>query len=207
MADPTKPAPILIADHPALDFLNTVGAPYGSEIEWLESGPGLVSWMTVAGILSVSRATEISRRIPARELDAAADGARQLREWFRNLLTRHGNQLEWRLEDDQIETINRILMAGTHRFRLQFDPQGERRLELAGQYEIDTAEDLLLPIAHAIADLMTEMDRLLVRQCAGPNCTFWFNDLTKNRKRRWCDMKVCGNRAKSAAFRERRKEV
>lgn len=202
---PPNPPPILIADHPALDFLNSVGAPHGTEIEWLENGSALLSWMTAAGILAPLQATEISEAISAKDLDSTAEKARDLREWLRELLARQGDTEAWRLDTGQIETINSILQTGTHRFRLKMDIS-DGGLELAGRYEVETADDLLLPIAHAIADLLTETDRILVRQCAGPTCTFWFNDLTKNRKRRWCDMKICGNRAKSAAFRERKKE-
>ena len=40
-----------------------------------------------------------------------------------------------------------------------------------------------------------------VRRCADPNCTHVFLDSTKNGRRRWCDMRTCGNRAKAARHR------
>jgi hypothetical protein len=40
-----------------------------------------------------------------------------------------------------------------------------------------------------------------VRRCADPRCGRVFQDETKNGRRRWCDMKVCGNRAKVQRFR------
>lgn len=42
-----------------------------------------------------------------------------------------------------------------------------------------------------------------VRAC--PNCDWLFLDRSKNRARRWCDMAVCGNRAKAARHYKRRK--
>jgi predicted RNA-binding Zn ribbon-like protein len=33
-----------------------------------------------------------------------------------------------------------------------------------------------------------------------------FLDTTKNHTRRWCNMKICGNRAKARRFQERRAE-
>ncbi len=58
-------------------------------------------------------------------------------------------------------------------------------------------ESLLWPIARAAADLLMsdEIDR--VRLCAAENCGWFFLDRTKNHRRRWCDMKVCGNRVKA----------
>ena len=43
----TEPGdPLMIGDHPAADFLNSVGAPYGRWTDWLESGQALVAIVT-----------------------------------------------------------------------------------------------------------------------------------------------------------------
>ena len=42
-----------------------------------------------------------------------------------------------------------------------------------------------------------------VRACAALDCGWWFLDDTKNASRRWCDMKICGNRQKVRSYRER----
>jgi predicted RNA-binding Zn ribbon-like protein len=62
---------------------------------------------------------------------------------------------------------------------------------------------LLLPIAQAMAELLTTADFSQVKACEGPACTLLFLDRTRGHKRRWCNMAVCGNRAKQAAHRER----
>ena len=36
-----------------------------------------------------------------------------------------------------------------------------------------------------------------VRNCANPDCPFWFLDTTRSGTRRWCSMNVCGNRLKA----------
>jgi predicted RNA-binding Zn ribbon-like protein len=36
-----------------------------------------------------------------------------------------------------------------------------------------------------------------VRNCANPDCPFWFLDTTRSGTRRWCSMTVCGNRLKA----------
>ena len=39
-----------------------------------------------------------------------------------------------------------------------------------------------------------------LRMCEGPNCSWLFIDRSKAGRRRWCDMAVCGNAAKSRRF-------
>jgi predicted RNA-binding Zn ribbon-like protein len=58
---------------------------------------------------------------------------------------------------------------------------------------------LLLPIARAMAEVVTGCDFTYVRACEGAVCTLYFVDRTRARARRWCSMSVCGNRAKQAA--------
>jgi predicted RNA-binding Zn ribbon-like protein len=40
---------------------------------------------------------------------------------------------------------------------------------------------------------------------ACPSCRWLYLDNSKNQSRQWCDMKVCGNRAKARAFHSRQK--
>jgi predicted RNA-binding Zn ribbon-like protein len=39
--------------------------------------------------------------------------------------------------------------------------------------------------------------------CASEDCAWLFLDKTKNKRRRWCDMKICGNRVKARRHYER----
>jgi hypothetical protein len=50
-----------------------------------------------------------------------------------------------------------------------------------------------------------EQDRL--RRCTAPGCDNAFVDLSRNRSRRYCDSRTCGNRLHVAAYRARRKEA
>jgi predicted RNA-binding Zn ribbon-like protein len=50
-----------------------------------------------------------------------------------------------------------------------------------------------------------ELDRL--RTCAAEDCDRVLVDLSRNRCRRFCDSKTCGNRAHVAAYRARRREA
>lgn len=51
--------------------------------------------------------------------------------------------------------------------------------------------------------VLTGQDQRLKR-CAEHTCGWVFWDTSKNRSRRWCSMKVCGNRAKARRYAARR---
>ena len=64
-------------------------------------------------------------------------------------------------------------------------------------------DSMLWPVARSAADLLTSGELQAVRQCAGRACGWLFLDTSRNRTRRWCDMSVCGNRAKARRHHER----
>jgi predicted RNA-binding Zn ribbon-like protein len=55
--------------------------------------------------------------------------------------------------------------------------------------------------ALAIEDLLTRADRSRIRKCRAPDCAVFFLDSSKARRRHWCSMKNCGNRAKQRRWR------
>jgi len=69
--------------------------------------------------------------------------------------------------------------------------------------------DLALDVAAAtVAALLRATGRpgwSRVKACRGDDCRWVFVDGSRNRSRRWCAMAECGNRAKVAAFRSRRR--
>ena len=64
---------------------------------------------------------------------------------------------------------------------------------------------VLWPIARSAADLLTEGPLGAIRLCEGRGCGWVFLDTSRNRTRRWCDMRICGNRAKARRHHERMK--
>ena len=64
-------------------------------------------------------------------------------------------------------------------------------------------EAVLWPIARSAADLLVSDQLQFVRACASKTCQWFFLDTSKNHRRRWCDMKLCGNRSKARRFYER----
>jgi predicted RNA-binding Zn ribbon-like protein len=64
-------------------------------------------------------------------------------------------------------------------------------------------EDLLAPLSHSAAILFAEGDHNRVRKCG--QCVLHFYDTSKKGTRRWCSMRLCGNRLKVAAYAARQR--
>ncbi|MEM7347217.1 MAG: CGNR zinc finger domain-containing protein, partial [Chloroflexota bacterium] len=56
---------------------------------------------------------------------------------------------------------------------------------------------LLWPITYSAGELLTSNKLERVKLCSGDNCGWLFLDTSRNGRRSWCEMKVCGNRAKA----------
>ena len=89
------------------------------------------------------------------------------------------------------------MSAASARLRLAQD--GE---EFRWDWDDEEALDRMLwPVARSAGELLTS-DRLgQVRVCAADDCDWLFLDTSRNGSRRWCDMRVCGNRSKVRRYR------
>lgn len=198
-----RPHAFFVGEHLALDFLNTVAAPYGEPIEWLADGTDLVNWLEQAGAIEPTSAARI-RESGARSVDRVAQETRAFRQWMRNFVTaRMGKPL--RATTGALEPLNELLSGDNSFLRVEAARNAEkgRRLRLRRVNRWESPRELLQPLANAAADLICNHDFRLIRSCEGPNCMLLFLDRTKAHSRRWCSMAVCGNRAKAAAHRAR----
>ena len=59
-------------------------------------------------------------------------------------------------------------------------------------------------LAMGLAEVVVAGESQRVRSCASPSCRDVFVDLSRNRSRRYCDSRTCGNRLHVAAYRARR---
>ena len=62
-------------------------------------------------------------------------------------------------------------------------------------------------LAESVSDILLSPDMASVRTCAADTCRWLFLDTSKNHTRRWCNMKVCGNRMKARRFQARRDQT
>lgn len=89
-----------------------------------------------------------------------------------------------------------------------------RRLELEGtdlrvghRHGATPVGDALAALASPIVTELSSGRPDRFRTCANNSCRWTFYDGSPTGRRRWCDMRTCGNRAKAARHRERSKDL
>ncbi|HEX4107774.1 MAG TPA: CGNR zinc finger domain-containing protein [Solirubrobacteraceae bacterium] len=167
-----------------LDFVATVGERWRRCFERLRSPQDLARWIAESGLLA-----EVPT-VTSRELAAA----RVLREAI-NRLTRPGAEP---LPGDRDE-LNR--WAARPSLAPQLTAEGGRTL--VGERPV---EAVLATIARDAVDLLTGPLAGRIRECAAHDCALLFVDASRPGRRRWCASEACGNRTRTKAYRQRRKE-
>jgi predicted RNA-binding Zn ribbon-like protein len=165
-------------------FVNTIDLEEGAEEL---SGPNeLAGWLVQRGL---SPAGLVATK-------ADLEQAIGLREALRAVLLAHN--ADGFIPADAASELDRA--ATRARLRLRFDTTGSGTLEPEAD-GVDAALGRLLAIVHRSA---AEGSWLRLKACRDETCEWAFYDHTKNRSGAWCNMAVCGNRAKARAYRERR---
>jgi predicted RNA-binding Zn ribbon-like protein len=179
--------------------VNTDDVRRGIRVDVLRDFEWLVRWLDAGGVLDAERAAGIRRRAQQQPAGAAAAlvDARRIRASLRALAER--GQHSEQIRADALQEINRVLgrSAGTRRVEGREDGSFARAFVPVG----DAFAGLMIPVVESAADALVQGELARVRRCADPRCPRVFFDSTRNGRRRWCDMSVCGNRAKAARFR------
>ena len=66
------------------------------------------------------------------------------------------------------------------------------------------ADRIAAHLAMGLAELLVSGESGRLRSCASPTCRDVFLDESRNRSRRYCDSRTCGNRLHVAAYRARK---
>jgi predicted RNA-binding Zn ribbon-like protein len=193
------PAESVDADR-VLAFVNTLsGRPTAAPSERLVSYDALVDWAREQHLVSAAAGERLSAEARRHPQQAASVLARA-RE-FREAL----NALAGAIEHDRqpapavLATIGNCLAAAYAHGRLVPHEGGLQWIASAE----DDLDRILWEIGRATGRLVGSPRLGRIRACAASDCGWWFMDDTKNHSRRWCDMKICGNREKVRRFRQR----
>jgi predicted RNA-binding Zn ribbon-like protein len=186
-----------IGNNLSADFVNTV-VSFDHEGGTLRSAADVVDFLETTGALAPADAQRARAQLgdpvaAERFLATALD----LRAAVRAALT--AIERAEPVGDDPLALINAILAAGAG-FEQIAPLDGAYRVER--RHMIDDPGVALVPIARDIAQLIATPGAP-VRQCAGEGCVRHFYDDSRTGRRRWCEMAICGNRAKASAFAKR----
>lgn len=186
----------IVAGEISLDFINTLdNRPLaGQQKELLTSYHDLTDWAFQAGAIPDKQRAALLQAAAA-DPDAAAvtlGKAIELRECLYRIVNNHLRQESSSADD--LALFSRFLTDSHSQLQLQAESGGFRLGWPAPTIRLDSP---LWPIVKSAAGLLTSADLHHVRECDCADCRWLFLDRSKNHSRRWCDMKVCGNRVKA----------
>jgi len=182
----------------AIDFTNTLGDRGTERDEHFNTFGDIVAWAEARDIISRGVAASLRQRAHADPGGAkrAWRSALALREALYNVVAAASSGRRARAAD--LAVVNEHV-ADTF--------SGAALTPSGGRFSLETpAEDwldpIVRPVVRAAVDLLTSDALTRVRICADDTCAWLFLDTTRSGTRRWCDMRVCGNRNKVRRFRE-----
>jgi predicted RNA-binding Zn ribbon-like protein len=206
MAAIPNPAPFhLVGGHPVLDLVNTLDNRFRSNgpTELLPDYAALLRFMEQSGLLGGTEVRALSGHIGETEAERVSNCARELREGAASILYAVAAGAAALPAD--LQRLTRHFHNARQRQELVWTPS-EQGSKFAWEWQTSHSEgDLpvwILSLQTAALLTSDAMGRL--RACGTETCRWLFLDTSKNHTRRWCDMKICGNRMKARRFQARR---
>lgn len=179
MSRPPAPEPLRLVQR----FVNTRDVE--SEKDALATVGGLRDWLVDQGLLPPT--ATISEEDRQRTVE--------VREALRCLLLANNGEP---LDPEAVARLNRLACAAPLRVAFGVDGRAVLHPAAAG---VDGA---LARILAVVVSAMEEGTWQRLKVCREDSCLWSFYDRSRNRSGNWCEMAVCGNRAKARAYRRRR---
>jgi predicted RNA-binding Zn ribbon-like protein len=182
----------------ALDFVNTVDSrPTDHPNELLPTYNELFSWARQTKVRS--RMEELNLIKKADRHPNEAEAARKTAVALRELLFQMFNNVidGKKISEDTLSKWNKYVQRSNSSYQLVRTKDG-----FSWEYNADPLEfdAILWPIVHSAVELMIGPNLTKLRKCAADNCDWLFLDMSKAGSRLWCDMTICGNRAKANRY-------
>ena len=189
--DPISPIPVNPAIALCLDFVNSAFADHtGITGRVFDRLPNPEWWKWMASRWQLS--------LPRQLTPTDTHKLRRFRARLRVMLERAGRgrplgraELAWMNQRLAQSPRRLIVAAGGRDSRVLLAP-------LSRSWDALIADVLFSYVA-----LITEGNPWRIRRCANPSCSWLFYDDSRNRSRRWCDPRYCGNLIKVRRHRAR----
>lgn len=185
-----------------LDFANTVADRPQHRQEHLSSYQDLLEWASQAGIIDDEQSARLLRLADHRKTDATEVFSRaiELRECLYRIFSRIATGDRPHRTD--VEELNGWVASAMAHLRLADRDDGLDWTWSGYDAELDS---VLWPVVRSAAELLVSNDAARVGECDGAPCSWLFIDRSRTGRRRWCDMKTCGNRDKARRYYRRHK--
>lgn len=193
----------LIAGDPSLDLVNTLDWRFRDEPppeELLKDYYDVTRFSSQSGMTSDALARRLLRNASPTKAAQVVDAVRELREAAAKVLYAA-------LEGDapsgsSVKLLERYFREARQSQQLMWD--GEKLTWELRQSPVESAALTELPLwmlSLQFEAVMTSGEIHMLRACGNDECRWLFLDTSKNHTRRWCDMKICGNRMKARRFK------
>lgn len=187
-----------------LDFANTMPDQKAPETraEKLLTYADLLSWGVQTGEITATDARKLmsaANHSPAKAA-AALRRARELRQLIYTIFSALARRNTPATRD--LDLLNRYWQSASVHGSVTHVHGKFEKVWVMDEDELDRP---LWPVVVSAAELLTSEDLALARECDSDRCSWLFLDTSRNKSRRWCDMKTCGNREKAKRHYEKSK--
>jgi predicted RNA-binding Zn ribbon-like protein len=167
------------------DFVNTEIPVWA--VDDIATPELLAEWLRLRGLVASDATVDASSFVRARAL----------RDVLRELAKRNTRGAE---PDDALRAEFASL-AGETTLHFGLGERGDVMLEPADDGVNGAFAQILSRVFEAQASGVWKR----LKSCPGPHCGWLFYDASRNASSTWCSMSICGNRTKTAAYRERKR--
>ncbi|MDP9468601.1 MAG: CGNR zinc finger domain-containing protein [Chloroflexota bacterium] len=183
-----------------ISFGNTLEYEHGRPVDSVPDVTALLAWLRERRLLSGrGLAAEAARlRRDGEESQRRVERFRHLRDLLHEIAEEVGES--GHPTTAQLRDLNHILRHGLHYHQIERDPDGTRYAFAQVGDRLDQAR---ATIASSLAQFLADDAPSRLRVCANSGCRYLFIDRSPTGRRRWCDMRTCGNQAKVARHRAR----
>jgi len=188
----------LLGGRLCLDFINTLDwRGTDTRVESLNTFQDLVVWSRHTGICAPGEARQLTKMATRSEAEAQqvrmrAIGLRETIYRIFSAIIRNKNPLK-----KDLFSFNKQLSRSMQDSQIIRTKDGYIWDTTGNKTRLDWT---LNPIIRCAAELLVSAEVQNIKSCADPACGWLFLDVSRNKRRRWCDMQDCGNRAKAGRF-------
>jgi predicted RNA-binding Zn ribbon-like protein len=192
---------LFVGNNPILDLLNTRLVVDNQPQEFLSDTSALLRWVRIAGLLPTP---EIKSQLTAWSSKPEAT------KFLRELLTFRESLRDAVIALEEGKQPSKAFLANLNE-RLYEHPVRKAVAPAAGKLHssqvagTSIADTLWAAVLNETEQLLTNTDATRVRKCE--SCVVHFLDISKKNARRWCSMRLCGNKIKVATYQNRHRQA
>jgi predicted RNA-binding Zn ribbon-like protein len=179
----------------ALDFVNTAACRGQDDArDWVDGYRRLLSWAKLTGAFASDDLRTLARLAAASPREAARGlgRARALREALHDVLLAVIQKRE-----APATSLAAVLSAWRAACRATSVEVAKGRIRVRLTAKTAGLDLIAAQVAVDSMALLEGADPSHLRRCEGSHCGWLFVDVSKSKRRRWCDMATCGNAAKA----------